>query len=270
MTLLPLPQFVRETLASPGPKWLIQDFIPAQGLTIIAGRPKRAKKSWLAYLMAMAVASGRSVRGFKVPAKAKVLFFSREGAPYQIAERFILLEGGSGIKLAECSGLYWVQNGNWWLDDESHVAQVLKWIKDLGIELVVWDTFARSFCGNENDARDVGAALRGVEAIRDAGAATLLVHHLGKARIETLGGTADPDAGLRGSSALAGAYDVVCSIQEHTIDGEFQQIMISGGKYSDFVEYTYDWAFDDARAILHLDGPRELSQIEPPKGGPRF
>lgn len=259
-----LGEFVARSLSEPSPPWIIENFIPVKGMTIIAGRPKRAKKSWLAYLMAMCAASGKSTNEFKVPRPVKVLFFSREGAPVKVAERFIQLERGTGIKISDCGNLFWVQNGNWWLDDEKHVKQVIAWIDTLGVELVVWDTFARSFRGNENDARDVGAALRGVEAIRDAGAATLLVHHLGKGRIETLGGTADPDAGLRGSSALAGAYDVICSIQEHTIDGTFQQIMISGGKYDDFKEYGYDWHIDDDKAYLRLDGPREPSLIEEP------
>lgn len=257
-----LAEFVDRALNEPTPPWIIENFIPAKGLTIIAGRPKRAKKSWLAYLMAMCAASGKSTNEFKVSRPVKTLFFSREGAPVKVAERFIQLERGTGIRVSECDNLFWLQNGNWWLDDEKHVAQILAWIQEFGIELVVFDTFARSFRGNENDARDVGSALRGVERIRDSGAATLLVHHLGKARIETLGGTADPDAGLRGSSALAGAYDVICSIQEHTIGGEFQQILITGGKFRDFVEHTYDWKIDDTRASLLLGPAREPSQLE--------
>lgn len=266
----PLHQWVAEALANPDPQWLLPGFIPAQGLVIIAGRPKLAKKSWFAYAAAMSMASGRTAGPFSPSRRVPVLFYSREGAPGPIANRFLLLEKGMGISISQCDNLYWVQNGGVFLDEPNHVKQICKTIEELKIECTFWDTFARSFRGDENKAKDVGAALRGVEKLRDAGSASVLVHHLGKSEKPTLGGTPDPDAGLRGSSALAGAYDNIVNIQQLEIDGASESWAIVGGKYLDFHAYRQEWEIDESVARILLDGPQELPVIDAPQQRVRF
>lgn len=265
-----LPEWVSTTLANPEPDWILPGFIPAQGLVIIAGRPKIAKKSWLAYAMAMSVSSGVTSGPFKPGKSTGVLFLSREGAPGPIAERFLLLEPGLGIPLHRCSNLYFVQNGAFFLDEPAHVKWLLATIQKLSIGVVFIDTFSRSFRGDENNARDVAAAMRGIEKVRDAGAATVLVHHLGKSKIQGAGGFPDPDAGLRGSSALAGAYDNIISIQQVERDGDAQMLAIVGGKYVDFGEYTCDWKIDKNGARLTMEGPEELQPLDTPQQNVRF
>jgi hypothetical protein len=57
----------------------------------------------------------------------------------------------------------------------------------------------------ENDAKDTGIVLSKCRRIRDAtGGAILLIHHSGK----------DADKGMRGSSSLLGAADVVLRVAE--------------------------------------------------------
>lgn len=269
-TPLSLPVWVDETMKNPDPDWILPGFIPAQGLVIIAGRPKIAKKSWLAYAMAMSTASGVASGPFAPSRKTNVLFLSREGAPGPIAERFLLLEPGLGIPLWKCSNLYFVQNGAFFLDEPAHIKWLLQVIQEKQIGVVFIDTFSRSFRGDENNARDVAAAMRGVEKVRDAGAATVLVHHLGKSKVQGVGGTPDPDAGLRGSSALAGAYDSIISVQQVEIDGSAEMIAVVGGKYVDFGMYSYDWAIDKQGATLKMSGPEELPVLDTPQQSPRF
>lgn len=69
---------------------------------------------------------------------------------------------------------------------------------DAPIKLIVVDTLARSFEGEENSASDMGAFVRACDRIRaETGATVLVVHHSGK----------DADKGARGSSALRAACD---------------------------------------------------------------
>ncbi len=269
-TVVPLPVWVDTTLKSPEPDWILPGFVPAQGLVIIAGRPKIAKKSWLAYAMAMSAASGMETGPFKPSKRTNVLFLSREGAPGPIAERFLLLEPGLGIPLHKCGNMYFVQNGAFFLDEPAHVKWLLGVIQTLSIGVVFIDTFSRSFRGDENNARDVAAAMRGIEKVRDAGAATVLVHHLGKSKVHGAGGTPDPDAGLRGSSALAGAYDSIISIQQVEIDGDAEMIAVVGGKYVDFGAYSCDWKIDGTAAKLTMEGPNELPVLDAPQHNVRF
>ncbi len=264
----PLPQWVEKALEEKV-QWILPGFIPAQGLVIVAGRPKLAKKSWFAYLAAISAATSQSLGPFSPTRRTNTLFYSREGASGPIAHRFLALQKGMGVNLAQCDNLYWVQNGAFFLDEAAHIKRTLKFIEEKQIGLVVIDTFARSFRGDENNARDVGAAMRGVERIRDAGAATLLVHHLGKdkTRNANVGGQPDPDSGLRGSSALAGAYDNIISIQELEIEGEREVWAIVGGKYLDFCGYKQDWDIqgdsegNPTTAKLSLEGPQPLPDL---------
>ena len=269
-TVVPLPVWVDTTLKSPEPDWILPGFVPAQGLVIIAGRPKIAKKSWLAYAMAMSAASGMETGPFKPSKRTNVLFLSREGAPGPIAERFLLLEPGLGIPLHKCDNVYFAQNGAFFLDEPAHVKWLLTLIHSLNIGMVVIDTLARSSRGDENSARDMSAVMRGVEKIRDAGAATILVHHLSKTKIQGVGGYPDPDAGLRGSSALAGAYDSIVSLQQLEIDGESEMWAIVGGKYQDFIGYKLDWKIDGTSAQLICGEAEPLPQMDSPQQNVRF
>jgi hypothetical protein len=64
--------------------------------------------------------------------------------------------------------------------------------------LVVFDTLARTFAGDENAAKDVGAYVAALDAVRDGiNGHVLVVHHTGK----------DEGRGARGSSALKAATD---------------------------------------------------------------
>lgn len=66
--------------------------------------------------------------------------------------------------------------------------------------LIIIDTFARNFGGDENSAADVGHFIREVDRHlrRNWNASVLILHHSGK----------DGEREARGSSALKGAVDV--------------------------------------------------------------
>ncbi len=97
-----------------------------------------------------------------------------------------------------------------------------------------------------------------------------MVHHLAKRKIQGAGGTPDPDAGLRGSSALAGAYDNIISIQQVELDGGAEMIAVVGGKYVDFGCYSCEWKIDATGARLTMEGPEELPVLDTPTQNARF
>ena len=76
--------------------------------------------------------------------------------------------------------------------------------------LIVIDTLARNFGGDENSSADMGAFVRNVDQLRAKwGATTLVVHHSGK----------DGQRGARGSSALKGAVDSEYEVVRTASDG---------------------------------------------------
>ena len=78
--------------------------------------------------------------------------------------------------------------------------ELIKEIRELGIapSLIVIDTLARNFVGDENSSSDMSQFISVIgELIAQLSCSVLVVHHAGK----------DESKGMRGSSALLGAVD---------------------------------------------------------------
>jgi RecA-family ATPase len=261
-----LPNWVHKALTDPSPPWLIDQMIPAGALTIIAGRPKLSKKSWLAMLMGMVMSSGTESAGLRPTARIPVLYISLEGAPFSTAERFKMLEAGHKIPLTTCSDMFFSLNEGFFLDEDKMVTELCRFIVDKSIQCVIIDTFAKAFTGDENSSRDVGAAMRGVTKILSAGCAVVLVHHLRKVQ-HSAGKSGedmfDPDSGLRGSSALAGAMDQIISIKNvpNQNGNGYDTVYVVGGKAKEYVGREVDWTIDGIVARLEMSDEKPLDVI---------
>lgn len=243
-----LRTWVEETMAGPDPEWLISDMIPHAGLTVIAGRAKYGKKSWLAFLASIAMASGQEIGPFRPTRRSKGLILCREGAPKFTAKRFPALAKGHNFDLNSIGdNLLIMHGGQFYMDDPACVAELLEIVAAEKLEFVVIDTFARSFQGEENSSRDMMKALRVTETLRDMGCATILVHHLNKGSKYAPEGEPDADFGMRGSNALSGAYDSILSVQQLYVEDDgpsgFSQgsFLIYGGKNIEFQCGEIEW-----------------------------
>ena len=89
------------------------------------------------------------------------------------------------------------------------------------LRLIVIDTLARTFDGEENSNREMGEAIAAVDTLRKAtGAAVLIVHHLNKA-----------GSSSRGAGALLGALDA-----EITAERNENSVTLKVTKAKDFGE----------------------------------
>jgi RecA-family ATPase len=269
----PLPGWVKAALSSPDPKWLIEGAIPADGLTIISGRPKLSKKSWFAYLAGLAMSSGRTLGPLVPPAAVPVLYCNLEGAIKPTAERFPMLAKGHGLDLSECEQFYMLHNTPVLLDDPRSLAQLCHFVNDKKIQCVIIDTFARGFAGDENSSRDVGRAMAGVGKLRTCGASVVLVHHTRKVSNRDGGDIFDVSLALRGSSAIDGAMDQligIVSVPAEDQPGVFENWLSYGGKHLERTWYEQLWTIKDGDfARLELDGPKDVPSPEPAQR-PRF
>lgn len=254
ITATPAAKWVQEAMAAPDLQWLVKGLVPAQAITVIAGRPKKGKKSFLAQLIAMVVASGVGKCGIEPGGPAvPVLYIDREGVLKPTAQRYLALAKGTGVPITD--NLHIAFNVPFKMDNPHSVADVRRLVAELGIKLVVIDTLAKSMSGDENSAKDMGLALLCAEAIKYDGCAVVLVHHLNKAK-PLPGEQLDPALGMRGSSALEGAYDEVLSMQEATVDGERNLYLIRGGKFQAFEATPIVWDMEcDAEGNLVSAAP---------------
>lgn len=204
--------------------WRVAGILPAGALGALVG-PYAAFKSFVALDMAAAVQAGALFLEQYATAQGQAVYVLGEGrgafgrrirawkhhrvSRASVAERYAV----------DPLGLQFLPHPVAFMDrgETQRFIEVLLALPDRPA-LIVVDTLARCMIGGEeNSARDVGLFIAGLDRVREAtGAAVLVIHHTGK------GGD------TRGSSALPGALDVQILA---TADGDF--VTLSCGKMKD-------------------------------------
>ncbi|WFM72292.1 helicase RepA family protein [Halomonas sp. CKK8] len=179
--------------------WLVRGYLEADSLALVYGEPGHGK-SFLAIDLAASIATGTPWHGAETKPGA-VFYIAGEGHN-GLSRRLKAWELHRGASLAE-GGLYASKRAAP-LDDKDSAAEVLRVVDGLATEtgqnpaLIVVDTLARCFGGDENSATDIGTFVNNLDALRHRWRSTVLVvHHSGK----------DAARGARGSTALRGAVD---------------------------------------------------------------
>lgn len=180
--------------AVPPPEYIIDGLIEHRGLSCVIG-PPGVGKSTVALDMACHIATGRRWQG-KPTLQTKVLYMPGEGLS-GVVQRITAWEQAHGVTVNDQMLI---------ADDVIHLkahrdawVALMALVSQLGIGLIIFDTFARMSSGlEENSATDVGRAVRRIDEVRKAAnCGALLVHHTSKAS----------PGQARGSSALNGALD---------------------------------------------------------------
>lgn len=191
-----------EVEALQDPRWLIDGVLPDKSFTMLYGE-SGSGKSFLALDWALSVAHGRPWMGRSVEDGDVVYIAAEDAADLKYRRRAWLLSHLPKRLTAKDSEPP-VERVAYMPEAWDIVAGYPTLVKDIRAlgwhpRLVVLDTLARCFDGDENSAQEVGALIKGCDAVRHAFPKTtvLVVHHTGK----------DPDRGARGSSALKAALD---------------------------------------------------------------
>lgn len=203
--------------------YLIKNYIQANSLGVIYGA-EASYKSFLALCWAVHVALGRDWNRHRVN-QASVLYIAGEGGigiPRRIkalADRY-----NDGRHIKELYRLDYAVP----FADSSMVGQLILRIKDIStknkrnIGLVVIDTLARCFGGDENSSQDMNQFVTACDRIRsETGATVLLVHHSGRK---------DKNR-ARGSSVLGAAADSEFRVERESSDAPV--LLLTGTKSKD-------------------------------------
>jgi putative DNA primase/helicase len=189
----------------PPVSWLVKGILPATGIGSIYG-PSGSGKSFLAVHLGCALASEKSFFGHRIRKNVPVVFIALEaegGIPGRIRAWCLKNDRPTpeGLRLLE------ITDGKpFRLDDADDMRALgLQVLEDVGPGAAVFiDTLAMAAGSlDENSATDMSSAILGAKALQAACAGlVLLVHHTGK----------DSSKGMRGSSALNAAMDVVIEV----------------------------------------------------------
>ncbi|RCV87499.1 AAA family ATPase [Billgrantia montanilacus] len=201
--------------------WLVKGYVERDSLAVLFGEPGHGK-SFIAIDMACSVATGAPWHGCTAT-RGAVFYIAGEGHN-GIARRLKAWELQRQLPLSDAPLFVSETSAN--LSDYSSAAEVAQTVKTMAEEigqapaLIVVDTLARNFGGDENSATDMGAFIRHLDDMRHEWKATVLVvHHSGK----------DKTKGARGSTALRGAVDAEYSATKD----EFGAITLESGKMKD-------------------------------------
>jgi len=189
----------------------VEGLLTEGGASVIYG-PSNCGKSFWVLDLAVAVATGKPFRGNREVDQGAVIYVALEGS-HGVRNRIEALRREG--KLPDDAPLF-LCFAPVSLLDKKHAAKLAASVKVAAEQsgqpcrLVILDTLARAMAGgDENSGKEMGAAVKSMDAIRAAtGAHVLLVHHCGK----------NEALGARGHSSLRGAVDTEIEISRP--DGE--------------------------------------------------
>jgi len=201
-----------ELMDAPPPEWLIRDWLPARGLSVIYGPPKSGK-TFAALDLAHAIATGRERwfgdHGLELNPDFRerpVLLLALE-APETLGPRLhALAVRYDGTEAATREKIVWL--GREAAGFETITRDLPRLLEQEGIRpaAVIVDTYARLMVMNsaeENNTLDQGRAAEVLERLGETlGCAVIVVAHTGK----------DAERGIRGSNALLAAASAAIEV----------------------------------------------------------
>lgn len=165
-------------------RWLIEGEVPKLGFSVLYGQPE-VGKTFLSIQYAERIAQ-----------REPVVYCMGEGRSGYTKRHEAFLKHNK----SKPGALYFVDKA-FPLTETAQLELFIEDIRQYKPSLVIFDTLARYFNGEENSAKDMGQFVSACDRIRsELQTAVLVVHHSGKA------------GGERGSSALRGAADSMIEV----------------------------------------------------------
>jgi len=231
-------------------EWDIEGLVTTNGYHFLAGLAGKFK-TYLGFFMARAFITGEDFLGRKVKVR-RVLLVDEESRERTLKER-------TGKVLSDLTPTqrhnfkYSISKGIKF--DEKHVAQLEEDIKNSRAEVVIMDSFARFFVGNENSADDVKKSFQLLKPMMEKyGCSFIIIHHFNK------GDGSDMNS-LRGSSDLAAQCDTIMVIKEDFKDNYSLWLAKNRhGEKGDKIKFRTMGSSDNKRLSITFIG--EVSQIQ--------
>ena len=192
---LPISELMEKDL--PPIRWLIDDILPEEGITIMAAKPS-SLKTWAALQMAIDIASGKKFLDKFETRQAPVLILDGESGERLLKNRLEVLKASKELPI-----YYQTYSGRKKFD-KAFFDYTVAFCAVNKIKLVIFDSLIRFIdAKDENSSMDISEAFRWFSRLKEAGISVLLIHHSRK-------GTSDIDSldSVRGSGDIIASCDV--------------------------------------------------------------
>jgi RecA-family ATPase len=195
------------------PKMLVENAIPAGAITLIVGEPG-AKKSWLAYDLALAVAQGRTWLGTPVTPHGptrNVLVLNYDNPTPECGRRFKRL----GMTPEDPIFFHSVELAP--LRLPAAEAELRAIVEHLRPSLIVVDSFRQAHDQDENSSQAMAKVMGHLKGFYANGASVVVVHHAGKSSSNPLSESSAVGK-ARGSGEIAGSADCIINVSRVDAD----------------------------------------------------
>lgn len=190
-------------------RWLIPQFIPADGIVLTSGQKKRAMKTFSAMTTALCLATNTKAAMFNPVGDMPVLFVEEEGGRAETRERLMGLCRTMKIdpeaKSRPLRHFYFSYHNRTKLDDRRWTEELVKLVQREKIKYVVLDAIVYMHSGDENKVSEMTPVVSAMQGMRHVGATVNFLAHLDKTR----GGNKkeDVDDQVRGTGVLTDCMD---------------------------------------------------------------
>jgi len=209
-------------------QWLVENLITRGGMHFITA-PPGGGKSWIAVDLVRACNEGSMWMGCLPVTKCNILYINEEMGVGRFFQRFFKLSPGA------CENVHIMQKQMVKLDNAEHMADIVQYVKDHDISIVILDTFVRVHGYDENSNTDMAKLYDQMKGINESGAAIVALHHHKK------GIHAGPVAheAMRGAGEIAAQADLVATVENK--DGIYTMKTTKQRHIGeeDFVEVSY-------------------------------
>lgn len=185
--------------------FLVPGMIPAGAITLIVGEPG-AKKSWLAYALAISTAQGGTWLGRPVTPMGptcNVLVLNYDNPTNECGRRFARL----GMQPDDPIFFHSVDVDPLRLPKAAE--DLLAIFQAIRPSLVIVDSLRQSHDADENSSKEMAVVMGCMKQLRGAGAAVVIVHHAGKSELVTSG-----TGKARGSGEIVASADAQINVSK--------------------------------------------------------
>lgn len=228
----------------PDPKFMVANMIPEDCLFVVYGKPKRGKTFWTLEF-SLCMATDTPFFGEKLGRTGRVIYVAAEGGAAAIRNRVRAWCKARKVDPAKLGDNWLLVDTGVMLNSQSSVKNFLA-LHPGEFAVVIFDTLARCMNGDENSAKDIGAAIKGCDYIREQIKGSVgLVHHEGWSAKR-----------VRGSSALQGAPDAVIRVARD--DGNVTTVLAEDMRECP-PGRRMDFTLDPKLGVLSILSPEDMA-----------